>query len=334
MSAVRINRIMAWERFRENGPREHVEFKTKYVSIVLLSALIVAFESVAIEGALNIEDLDVILVTAVPSLIGGLILMSVRPPGTASFCRSLGRKGWPWMILLCALVAGGILLWFDAVGRIGAGKEALLGGGSSEVLFVVILSTIFLSERLSRIEAVGGLMIVVGVFLVLMNADTMSLALGFGEIEAIISSFLLGCSVVLTASMLKAYDLAPLSGVELFLSGTIVLAFGVSFSDITWPGISGLLLLLLLGLFPAVGLLSYNAGLPKIGASLTSVLFALNGILTVGVQLLVLAVFPEADFMPPENLALAMIGGVIAFVGVYLLNLNPTSESSSATSKS
>lgn len=306
-----------------------MEVKTKYVSVVLLSALVVAFESVAIEGALNIEDLNVFLVTAIPSIVGGLILMTVKPSGTVSFTRGLGRKGWFWMLVLSLLVAIGVLLWFDAVGRIGAGKEALLGGGSSEVLFVVILSAIFLSERLSKLEAVGGLMIIVGVFLVLTNTDDMSLSLGFGEVEAMVSSFFLGCSIVLTTAMLKEHDLTPLSGMELFLSGVIVLSVGVSSGFIAWPGMNGWLILVLLGLFPAVGLLTYNAGLPKIGASLTSVLFALNGILTVGAQLLVLLFFPKANFMPPENLVLAVMGGAVAFIGVYLLNMNPGARSPS-----
>ncbi len=311
-----------------------MEVKTKHVAIVLLSALVVAFESVAVEGALNIENLDVFLVTAVPSLVGGMILMLVRPSGTVAFARRLGRRGWAWMILLCVLVAGGILLWFDAVGRIGAGKEALLGGGSSEVLFVVILSVAFLSERLNKLEAIGGVLVVVGVFLVLMNSDSMSLALGFGELEAILSSLVLGCSVVLTTAMLRAYELTALSGVELFLSGVIVLGFAVTLSDFSWPGVGGWVLLVMLGLFPAVGLLTYNSGLTRIGASLTSVLFALTGIMTVGVQLLVLAFFPDADFLPPENIVLAVMGGAVAFVGVYLLNLNPESEASSGASRS
>ena len=233
------------------------------------------------------------------------------------------------MVVLCLFVAVGILLWFDAVGRIGAGKEALLGGGSSEVLFVVLLSAIFLSERLSKLEAVGGLMVVVGVFLVLLNTDDMSRGFGFGELEVLVSSFSFGCSIVLTAALLKEHDLIPLSGVELFLSGVIVLSFGVVFGLITWPGTNGLLLMVLLGLFPSVGLLTYNAGLPKIGAPLTSVLFALTGILTVCAQVLVLQFFPDADFLPPENLALAVTGGAVAFLGVYLLNIRPTAKTPS-----
>jgi hypothetical protein len=75
-----------------------------------------------------------------------------------------------------------------------------------------------------------------------------------------------------------------------------------------------------MGAMPAVGLWTYNAGLPKIGASLTSVLFALSGVMTVGVQLLVLGVFPDADIQLPQSIALAVLGGAVAFAGVYLLN--------------
>ncbi len=300
-----------------------MDVRTKYIVVVLLSALIVAFETVAIEGALNIADINIFLVSSFPSIVGGLVLLSLRPRGSAAFVKTLGRKGWGSMFILCAIVAVGVLLWFDSVGRIGAGKEALLGGGSSEVLFVVLLSAIFLRERLGRFEAVGGVMIVVGVFLVLADVDTISLDMGLGEVEAILSSFVLGTSVVLTTVLLRRYRLTPFSGLELLLSGFMLLAVGVASGLVTWPDMYGWLILVLIGLFPAAGLLTYNAGLPKIGASMTSVLFALTGIMTVGVQLLVLLVFPDAEIMLPRTVVLAVLGGIVAFAGVYILESNP-----------
>lgn len=304
-----------------------MEIRARYILVVLLSALIVAFESVAIEASINIADIDVFLVSAMPSIIGGIILMSIRPSKTAEFSKNLGRKGWMSMVVLCALVAAGVLMWFDAVGRIGAGKEALLGGGSSEVLFVVILSALFLHERLGKWEAVGGVMIVLGVFLVLADASEVSLDVGWGELEAIVSSLFLGASVVLTTALLKRFDLTALSGLELSLSGLMILSVGFAVGLVEIPNATGCAILLLLGLFPAVGLLTYNAGLPKIGASLTSVLFALNGGMTVGVQLLVLLVAPDADIMLPRSIYLAVLGGTIAFAGVYILHRNPPAAS-------
>lgn|GEM_PF-964202 len=291
-----------------------------YITIVLASAVIVAFESVSIEGALRIADLNIFLVSSMPSIIGGAILLGLLPKGSRDCACSLGSRGWSGMILLSGLAAGGVFMWFDAVGRIGASKEAILGGGSSEVLFVVILSAVFLGERLRRWEILGSFMVIIGVFLVLANADTLSLTLGLGEIEAISSSLLLAFSIVIITWLLKDYNLTAISGFELLISGSLLLIFGSVFGLITWPDSDGLLLLVALGAFPAVGLLTYNAGLPKIGASLTSVLFALNGIMTVGVQLIVLLLFPHADIKLPQTLALAVIGGVVAFAGVYLLN--------------
>lgn len=291
--------------------------------VVLLSALVIAFESVAIEASINIADLSSLIVSTIPMLVGGSILMGASANQTTKFARSLDFKGWLWMFVLCALVAGGVILWFDAVGRIGASKEAILGGGSSEVLFVVILSVLFLRERLNKVEGVGSCFIVMGVFLVLFDEEVLSLSIGVGEAEAIMSSVLLAASVVVTALLLKNHELTPLSGVELFLSGILLLVAGVLLRLISWPDLTGWLILIGLGVFPAIGLLTYNAGLPKIGASLTSVLFALVGIMTVGVQLVVLAFSPHAELKLPDNLVLAIIGGVVAFAGVYLLNMNP-----------
>lgn len=301
-----------------------MDVRTKYIIVVLVSALIVAFEIVAIEGTLNIADVNILLVSSFPSIVGGLVLLSLRPKDSAAFARTIGPRGWMSMVLLCAIIAVGVLLWFDSVGRIGAGKEALLGGGSSEVLFVVLLSAAFLQERLGRLEAVGGVMIVVGVFLVLADAEALSLDIGFGEAEAIMSSLALGASVVLTTALLRRYEkLMPFSGFELLLSGVMLFVVCVASGLVEWPDVTGWVILVLIGLFPAAGLLTYNAGLPKIGASLTSVLFALTGIMTVGVQLLVLFLYPDAEIMLPKSVPIAILGGAIAFAGVYILKRNP-----------
>ncbi len=297
-----------------------MDVRRTYIGVVLASALIVAFESVSIEGALRIADLNIFLVSSMPSIIGGAILLGISPRGSRDCARKLGLTGWGSMTVLCIIVAAGVFMWFDSVGRIGASKEAILGGGSSEVLFVVVLSAVFLGERLKRWEILGSFMIIIGVFLVLANADTLSFTLGLGEMEAISSSLLLAVSIIIITVLLKSYNLTAISGLELLISGLFLIIFGSVLGLIKWPDANGFLLLVALGAFPAVGLLTYNAGLPKIGASLTSVLFALNGIMTVGVQLLVLLVFPDADIKLPQVLALAVAGGVIAFAGVYFLN--------------
>ncbi|MEM4264409.1 MAG: EamA family transporter [Thermoplasmata archaeon] len=290
-----------------------------YIGIVIFSAFIVAVESVSVEGALNIVLLDVFIVTGIPSIIGGLILTVVQRDSTIEFTRRLRKKEWAFLVALSTAAAFGAYFWFDAVGEIGAGKEAILGGGSSEVLFVVILSAIFLSERLSKWEAFGGVLVLVGVFLVLVRADSFSLSVGKGEMEAILSSFLLASSAVMTAKLLRTYEVAPVSALELIISGIIILAIGFALGTSLNIDVIGWLILMALGVFPAIGILTYFHGLQGIGASITSILFALNGIMTLVVQLAIVIVFPDS-LMVPQNLLLAFIGGIIAFIGVYLLN--------------
>jgi len=291
--------------------------------IVLFSALVVAVESVFVEWAINSAQIPAFAVSALPSLIGGIILITATPRETLAAVKSFEPRSWRLMGLAVALISAGVLLWFDAVGKIGAGKEAILGGGSSEILFIVILGAIILSERLSRIELIGSLLVVAGVLLVLVNSEELTWSIGEGEAEAIVSSLLLAASVIVTTLLLRSHHLAPISGLELLISGFVLLAVGTALGYITWVDVHKLLILVSLGVLPALGIITYNAGLPKIGASLTSVLFALTGIMTVGVQLLVSVAFPEIDMKLPDSVPLALLGGFVAFVGIYFLSVRP-----------
>src|SRR4030043_231441 len=76
----------------DNEARESLEIRAQYITVVLISALIVAFESVAIEASLNISDIDIFLVSAMPSIVGGLILMGVIPKNPVEFSKGLGRR--------------------------------------------------------------------------------------------------------------------------------------------------------------------------------------------------------------------------------------------------
>lgn len=307
-----------------------METRQKYMGVVLFSALVVAFEAVGVEAAINTFGVESYTVACIPSTVAGIVLLSVMRRPAMEVVTHLRVRGWMFMMATCAFISAGVLLWFDAVGRIGASKESILGGGSSEVLFIVLLSALFLSERLTRVEAIGSGLILAGVFLVLFNSDTVSLTIGLGEAEAIVSSLMLAASVVMTAVLLRSHKLVPVSGLELLLSGSILLAIGLPLGLISFPGLEEALVLVGLGCFPAVGIVTYYAGLPKIGASLTSVLFALTGIMTVGVQLMVLFIVPGAAMILPGSLPLTLLGGLVAFVGVYLLNSNH-GESSAAS---
>jgi drug/metabolite transporter (DMT)-like permease len=304
------------------GARELLERRSKYIAIILFSALVVGYESVAVELALNTLSLDIFLIGSMPAIIAGFIMIVMYPRPTVKVVKALNRREWVFLTLLSVFAAVGVILWYDAVGQIGAGKEAILGGGSSEVLFVMILSAIFLGERLKRWEVFGSALIIIGVLLVLIEKESFTLSLGQGEMEAIVSSFFLGTSAVMIARMLRDYDVLPVSAIELVFSGILLLAIGVAMYPIVWPDAAGWLVMVALGIFPALCITTYYAGLKGIGASITSVLFSLSGILTVVAQISILLFMP-LDIQLPKNLILALIGGAIAVVGVYILNMRP-----------
>lgn len=310
-----------------HAPRVCLDNRTKYMLVVVIAALIVAVESIAVEASLNIWNIGLFAVSSIPSIFGGLAILSVAPRPVMTVVRSLDGRAWATILAMGFLFALGALLWFDAVGRIGASKEALLGGGSSEVLFVVLLSALFLKEKLSRWELFGGFLIIGGVALVLANTEEMSFGIGLGEMEAITSSFLLGVSIILLTKMLRVYPILPISAIELILSGIMLLVMGIAAGLIAFPSPTDWLILLVLSSFPALSFLTYNAGLRRVGASITSVLFALTGILTVLIQATLVFLLPEADFILPEHVLLATAGGVVAFVGIYILHMNPGSRS-------
>jgi len=294
--------------------------RSRYIAIVLFSAFVIGYEAVAIEIALNTLSIDIFLVGSIPAVIAGLILIALNPAPTAKLVKQLDRREWAFLTLLSTFAALGVILWYDAVAQIGAGKEAILGGGSSEVLFVVILSSMFLGERLRRIEVLGSVLILLGVFLVLVEKDSLSLSMGSGEVEAIVSSFFLGSSAVMMTRVLRDYNVLPISGIELVFSGLLLLAIGMIIFPIAWPDLTGWLVMAGLGIFPALSITTYYVGLKGIGASITSVLFSLSGILTVVAQASILLIMPF-EVQMPENLLLALAGGVIAVIGVYLLNM-------------
>lgn len=68
--------------------------RNKYIAIVLFSAIVCAYEAVAVEGALNTANLDIFLVTAMPSIAGGLMLIAFRPRATHKLAVSMGRRQW------------------------------------------------------------------------------------------------------------------------------------------------------------------------------------------------------------------------------------------------
>jgi hypothetical protein len=85
------------------------------------------------------------------------------------------------------------------------------------------------------------------------------------------------------------------------------------------PLVFSVVVFLFFSLLPFVGSLSYSTGLSRIGASLTSTIGSSSILVTVMLQL-ILREFGINTHLP-ENIFLAIFGGVTGFLGIYLIHI-------------
>ena len=265
----------------------------------------------------------------------------------------LFTKSWKILILASLSLALGIFTWYDSINRIGASKEALIAG-PIEIVIIVVLARIFLNERLNRLQTIGigiGLMgffmalasdvdIVFsnnnGVNTTLTSVSSLLSIISFGDIEAILSAFGFAIGVLFLSKLILKYSSIEVAGASMFTSGLLlagILVVGLFFYN-TVPFISSademslprqpslivtVTILILFSLIPFIGSLSYSSGLGRIGASLTATIGSSSILITIVLQ----TTLKELGFSShlPENIYLAFLGGVIGFLGIYIIHM-------------
>jgi drug/metabolite transporter (DMT)-like permease len=78
------------------------------------------------------------------------------------------------------------------------------------------------------------------------------------------------------------------------------------------------------GILLALSWVSYNVAMQHIGASRSSVMFLSIGFLSLLLQVIVDALFPELGLQLPAHLDLAILGGIVICVGIYFVSTAPT----------
>jgi hypothetical protein len=86
-------------------------------------------------------------------------------------------------------------------------------------------------------------------------------------------------------------------------------------------------ILIAFSLLPFVGSLSYSTGLSRIGASLTATIGSSSIIITLVAQLFLVEVGFPSNL--PNNIYLAVLGGIIGFLGIYVIHMHDYSLYSS-----
>lgn len=187
--------------------------KISFLPIVTLSALLIALYSVISEATMNAFGVTPLIVGGIPTLIGGVILLIASFKKDRNFFQKIDRISWLKIVVNGLCSAAGIFFWFDSVARIGAGKEMLLSTSTTETLFVLLLSFIFLREKLRRRELMGSAIILLGIFMALYSPDALTLSFKLGDAEAVMSSLLFAIAIVIAADVLKRYNPTVVGGI-------------------------------------------------------------------------------------------------------------------------
>jgi drug/metabolite transporter (DMT)-like permease len=260
---------------------------------------------------------------------------------------TLFSKSWKNLILACFLLAIGIFTWYDSISRIGASKEALIAG-PLEIVIIVVLARIFLNENLNKIQVIGIVLALIG-FLMAIASDagdvlddnsigtvitSPSTLITFGDIEAIFSALGFAIGVLFLTKLVSIHSSIEVAGASMLVSGLILVAFMIGFLheyqeilSSSWgssfqqqPLIITIIILLLFSFLPFIGSLCYTIGLSKIGASITATIGSSSILITILIQIILKELGITSNL--PEDIFLAILGGVLGFLGIYVIHMH------------
>jgi drug/metabolite transporter (DMT)-like permease len=318
--------------------------------VVFIYAITISVESILIEFlTTTFLQITPIMLSAVSITLAGIMLLLI-----ASFVMkkkgvsALFSKSWKNLTLACFFLAIGIFTWYDSISRIGASKEALIAG-PLEIVVIVSLARVFLNEKLDRIQIIGIVLALIGFFISIVSdigTDVLdnsiqtvitsplpSTLITFGDIEAILSAFGFAIGVLFLTKLVSKHSSIEVAGASMLISGLILVGFMVGFlhESLQIPSVAGrslfqqqqmlmitIIILILFSLLPFVGSLCYSTGLSRIGASITATIGSSSILITVIIQITLRELGITSNL--PENIFLAIVGGIIGFLGIYVIH--------------
>ncbi|MGB8032750.1 MAG: EamA family transporter, partial [Nitrososphaeraceae archaeon] len=313
-------------------------------------AIALSAESIIIEYLTSsFIQISPIMLSAISITSAGIMLLMV-----AAFISKekkeillLFNKSWKNLLLASLSLSLGIFTWYDSIKRIGASKEVLIAG-PLEIVIIVMLARVFLNERLNRFHIIGISMALTGFFMAvasdanigvggnIIKTTSLLSIISFGDIEAILSAFGFAIGVLFLSKLVLKHSSIEVAAASMFTSGLILVGFMIigllSYESnhialpsnevrfLRQPLINPIIILLLFSLLPLIGSLSYSTGLSMIGASLTATIGSSSILITIMIQMM-LKEFNIASHLP-ENIFLAILGGVSGFFGICIIHMS------------
>lgn len=317
--------------------------------IVFIYAITISVESILIEilTTTYLQITPLILSAICITLAGVMLLLVASLLMKRKQISELFLKSGKNLFLASIFLAVGIFTWYDSINRIGASKEVLLAG-PLEIVIIVILARVFLSEKLKRIQVIGIVLALIGFFISILSdigtnilngiqtaITSPSTFITFGDIEAILSAFGFGIGVLFLTKLVSRHSSMEVAGTSMLISGLILVGFMIGFSYeslqifLVTEGylfqqpqllINTIIILVLFSLLPFIGSLSYSIGLSRIGASITATIGSSSILMTVIIQITLRQLGITSNL--PENIFLAIVGGILGFLGIYIIHLH------------
>jgi drug/metabolite transporter (DMT)-like permease len=318
--------------------------------IVFIYAIALSAESIIIEYLTSsFIQISPTMLSAISITSAGIMLLMV-----AAFISKkkkeillLFNKSWKNLLLASLSLSLGIFTWYDSIKRIGASKEVLIAG-PLEIVIIVMLARVFLNERLNRFHIIGISMALTGFFMAvasdanigvggnIIKTTSLLSIISFGDIEAILSAFGFAIGVLFLSKLVLKHSSIEVAAASMFTSGLILVGFMIigllSYESnhialqsnevrlLRQPLINPITILFLFSLLPLIGSLSYSTSLSMIGASLTATIGSSSILITIMIQM-VLKEFNIASHLP-ENIFLAILGGVSGFFGICIIHMS------------
>src|ERR671918_99963 len=304
--------------------------------VVFVYAITISIESIVIEYLTTHSSIQIspILLSAISITLGGVMLLIVtvfvlKKDGVTI----LFKRSWKNLLLASLFLSIGIFTWYDSINRIGASKELLIAG-PLEIVIIVLLARVFLREILRSIHIIGIALALLGFILAIISDSGIN-----GYNENMDWSRLSNASILVAASsmLISGFILIGFMIVGILLGevqhasrpGTSILTFNIENNH---QLVLIVVTLILFSLLPFVGSLSYSTGLSRIGASLTATIGSSSIIITLVAQLLLVEVGFPSNL--PDNTYLAVLGGIIGFLGIYVIHMHDYSLHSTNPNKS
>jgi drug/metabolite transporter (DMT)-like permease len=224
--------------------------------------------------------------------------------------KHIRKKG--YVILAATAIAGGLVapfIYFVGLQETSASDAALLSNG--EMVFTVLIATLFFGERLSRKGFFALTLLAIGIITVITGLQFQNLSFTApGHILILTATFLWGVDNNVTSAITERVNVARIIQIKALISGSGLLAIAFLSHEVS-SSLTDVLYVFLFGIFVFSGTAYLSIeSLKRLGAITTTIIFPISSIFGLFFAYVLLH----------ETITFLQIGSVIIIIfGIYIL---------------